>query len=679
MNPPGSGEILSGIVQNPLSCWWKIPGKEITVLLNMEIIERINEEIKGAARDRIRQKEIGGLLLGTIDFDPALRITVTDCLPVLCRHESGPAHHLSDADKKLLRKQVDRCKAALGKFQYVLSYYRSNNRPYFQVTGEDLALARDFIPDLFFFLLIQPSSPTNVGGLFFSVKTQTQPESRLMFPFDKGRLLSGQTILTDLQEDKSEASPPVIFETPPAERLPAETSAAPPPAQQFGPPLPINPMPAQVPLLWHAAKRSRSPWLWVSLAGFLVLAIAGVTYIRMRTGPVSDTDSRTESTADSGFETGGEENLLHPKTESAADLGLEAKVEGKQLYVKWNKTFPAIQSAKAGILSIWDGASTNAKRLNVAELLRGDATFPCPADRVTVQLLLISEEVSASGSISTETSASSTASATASAETADYLSNELARGKQTPQPGTVVSNIPKSAGIPRSPPAATDLRPQPLPKEAEKANIAAKSSAPASPMNGSRTALPPASSAVRGTGNEPQAADAAAPDKKDQPAQSQGGVTAIQTPPAPAVPAAESLESAPATSAVDSEPIPVPPVERTADSALPNSLPDSSPQKSGPGSAFVPPQPIEALKPIVLPSNLGSRLPKSQAVSIRVYIDATGAVIGAKSLSKDAQLSNLAVDTVRRMRFTPARRGNQNVAGELILNLEFVSNEPKSN
>jgi periplasmic protein TonB len=679
MNPPDSGETLSGIGQNPLSCWWKIPGKEITVFLNMETIERINEEIKGAARDRIRNKEIGGLLLGTIDFDPALRITVTECIPVLCNHEFGPVHHLSDADKKLLRKQIDRCKAALGKSQYVLSYYRSNNRPYFQLTGEDLALARDFIPDLFFFLLIQPSSPTNVGGLFFSVETRTQPENRLLFPFDKDRLLSGQTILTDLQEDKRETSPIVIPKTPPAERLPVEMPAMPNPTQRYRSQLPINPMPAPKPPLWLAIKRSRSPWLWISLAGLLVLALAGIVYVRLRTGWVTNTYPKTESTADSGFEAGVEKNLLHPKTESAADLGLEAKVAGNLLYVKWNKTFPALLSAKAGILSIWDGASTNAKRLNVAELLRGDVTFPCTADHVTVQLLLISEEVSASGSTSTEASASSTASATASAETADYLSNELARGKQTPQPDTVVSNSPKSASIPRSPPAATDLPPQPLPKAAEKANIEVKSSAPTSPMNGSRPAIPPTSSAVRGTGNAPQAADAAAPNKKDQPAQSQGDVSAIQPPPAPAVPAAESLESAPKTSAMDGEPRPVPPVERTADSAIPPSLPDSSTQNSGPGSAFVPPQPIDAVKPIALPSDLGSRLPKSQAVSIRVYIDATGAVIGAKSLSKDAQLSSLAVDAVRRMRFTPARRGNQNVASELILNLEFVRNESKSN
>ena len=59
-------------------------------------------------------------------------------------------------------------------------------------------------------------------------------------------------------------------------------------------------------------------------------------------------------------------------------------------------------------------------------------------------------------------------------------------------------------------------------------------------------------------------------------------------------------------------------------------------------------------------------------VGIRVYIDATGAVIGAKSLSRDAQISSVAVDAVRRMRFTPARRGNQNVASDTVLTLQLV-------
>jgi TonB family protein len=64
-------------------------------------------------------------------------------------------------------------------------------------------------------------------------------------------------------------------------------------------------------------------------------------------------------------------------------------------------------------------------------------------------------------------------------------------------------------------------------------------------------------------------------------------------------------------------------------------------------------------------------------VEIRIYIDATGTVIGAKSLSRDAQISSLAVDAVRRMRFTPARRGNGNVASEMVLKLQFVRTEQR--
>ena len=70
-------------------------------------------------------------------------------------------------------------------------------------------------------------------------------------------------------------------------------------------------------------------------------------------------------------------------------------------------------------------------------------------------------------------------------------------------------------------------------------------------------------------------------------------------------------------------------------------------------------------------------MPESRQVDIRVYVDAAGAVIGAKSLYDNAQISRLAVDGVRRMHFTPARRGNQNIASDLVLKLNLVTDEPR--
>jgi periplasmic protein TonB len=668
MNPPVSGTNQSGIIQSPLSCWWKIPDKNITVFLTMEIIERINDEIKIAARNPTQNKEVGGLLLGNIDFDPAPKIIVTQCLPVFCKHEFGPAHLLSDSDKKHFRKQIDQCRSASGEIQYILSYYRSNNRPYFQLAEEDLALAREFIPDLFFFLLIQPSIPMNIGGLFFSARTGSQPESKLLFPFDKDRLLSGQTILTDLQNGDSEASPRMIPKAPAAKQLPLDTPGMPNQARQPRPQLPVNPMPAPAPPLWVAVKRSKSPWLWISLVGFLALSLAGITYMRMRASQVSDTQNEMETEAEPNFD-----------AYVQSGLGLETQVENNQLNVKWNKTFPSILSAKKGILSVWNGVSTDTLTLTAQELLRGNVSLPYTSDRVTVHLLLISEEESASGSTGTEASASSTASATASTEPAGYPSSELARGKQTLQRDAVSSSSPNSASIPRSSPPVADLQPQPLSKPKEAAIIAAKGETSINPISTSRPETPSPASAIPDTGIESQAGDEEEQNEGIQPPLSTGKTNAIQTLTTLSVPASEPLQAASTEKAMNSIPQSVPTIAKTADSAPSPGLSNSSPEKSESENASVPPRPVDAVKPIVLPANLTSRLSKSTMVSIRVYIDAAGAVIGAKSLSNDTQLSSLAMDAVKKMRFVPARRGGQNIASELVLNMEFAKNEQKRN
>jgi protein TonB len=138
-----------------------------------------------------------------------------------------------------------------------------------------------------------------------------------------------------------------------------------------------------------------------------------------------------------------------------------------------------------------------------------------------------------------------------------------------------------------------------------------------------------------------------------------------------------SSEPVSGTKAIVPEAKPAPVVARSSD-PVPASVASAKPKENLESpDAFIPPRPIEALNPIVLPSTLKSQMPESMQVDIRVYVDATGAVIGAKSLSGNAQISRLAVDAVRRMRFTPARRGDQNIASDLILKLKVVTDESR--
>jgi protein TonB len=568
MTSSAHDKALSGILQDPPSCWWKFPNKETTVLLDMTIVERINGEIKGAADNGIHKKEVGGLLLGTIACDPALRISVTECLPVRCTHELGPAFRLSHSDRISLWSQINRYWVTHGKLQHILSFYRSNNSPDFQITGADLALARDFIPDSLFILLIKPSSPTNIGALIIPGETQTRSERRLLFPFDKDKLLSGQTILKDGQEDTPDTSSIMIADTPPAERLPRKLPIKPRPTSSLQPRLRIESAPER--------KRSGSPWLWNSVMGLLVFALAGgIFYKFMKTESVSNAP---------------------PQIESAADLGLEARQER------------------------------------------------APSTRLPA----------------------------ASTETADLASSELTSAKGPSQQGDGIPDSTNLAGTPKSPVPAADLQSRSLPKVMEEAKTIAKSSAPTGPMNKPQRSIDPSLSTAPDTGTRPPVSSATVPDQKDPSARPQREGVASQPSPDQVIPAAPLAETVLDAMEAAAKPKPDSPVAGSADAAQKAGSPASSPEISQPADVLVPPQPIEALSPILLPPGLQSRLPESMQVGVRVYVDATGIVIGAKSLSKDAQISGLAVNAVRQMRFIPARRGNQHIASDLIINLEFV-------
>jgi protein TonB len=719
MAPPASSEPLSGILQDPLSCWWEIPDRDIIIQLNMEIVDRINGEIKGLAGRGTRDREIRGILLGTIALDPVPRLCLTDYMPLVFK--SGLTARLLDANRRSIRKQIDRCKA-LERFYYILSYYRSNDRPDLQLTSEDLELARELIPDIYFFLLIQRSSPINIGGFFFPPETNALPEHRLLFPFDKERLLSGQTILTDLQKGKQATAPIPAAATLPVDQLPAHMPATPRPYPKYGPQFQVEPPYRTALFLGTAVSPARRTWLRISFAVFLVivLAFAFIGYLRM--------ENRSS---------------LHPlpkEPATVATLGLEASVEGDQLHVKWNKSFPAILTAKRGILSMWSRGSLDALSLSKQDLLRGTVAIPHTGADVSVELILISEERGAVASGSAEESAFATSppveSSKAPSDALSRANQKLTRSpitaRNSNEAGTsgnadTAAKVPTqtiskntsrqgiSPGLPdvsnsiAHPQAAAEAamkKDQPAQMQA-KAIAAQPPPAPVAASTKAAEALPTAAASV--TQPKPVSQVARMVDStqqpgppvslpggsqsekapvsprpvstietvKSQPAQSREKVIAAQTLPAPVVPTTDSPEAPPAAAASIVKAKPVPQVGKTVDST---SRPEPSvplPEGSEPEDVFVPARPIGAIEPIVVPSNLRSRIPESIEVGIRIYVDASGAVIGAKSLSQDTQISSLAVDTVRRMRFTPARRGNENVASEMILKLQFVRTKPR--
>jgi protein TonB len=561
----------SGIRRNPLSCWWKIPDRDITVVLNMQVIERINEEIKKAAVQSVSNNEIGGLLLGTITSDPTLQVTATECFPVPCSHELGPFHRLSYTDRRKVWQRINRHKETRGELQYFVSYYRSNLGPDFQLTSSDLELVRDFVQDPFFFLLIQPLYPKNIGGLFFLGEEPAQPERRILFPFDKNRLLSGDTILKDFPKSATSDSPAIADGAISTESSLGEISDAESySAADFVRSSLLPSLAAQE----YRRKSIRKTWLWISLGGFLVLTLIGILYMSMK-----------------------------PKV----------------AIVPRNAPNPVAIEANAP------------PTLN-SESLTESAKIPSL-----------------------------------------NLANE---GRPQPQ-NPVVSAPPRPAIGLRPPPPAVAAQNRPLPKEIAKINNATTPPAQISTVGVSQSLSSQAIAVAPQPKPKPQPAAAAEFPSQNQPSLQPKEALATRSPQISTFPSAASSEPNSGANASLPESKPVPAAERSADS-VPTSIPSAKPRENLESpDAFIPPRPIEAPNPVILPSSLRSQMPESMQVDIRVYVDATGAVIGAKSLYDNAQIARLVVDAVRRMRFTPARRGNQYIASDLILKLKLVTAEPR--
>ncbi len=648
MGAPEIERVQSGIRQEPLSFWWKIPNRNITVLLDIRAIERITEEIGSAAANGVPKAEIGGLLLGSVTFGPTLQVMATECFPIACKHELGPSHRLSYADKMLFWKQLNRYKEIHRKSPCFVSYYRSNIGHGFELTPSDFAIARDFAPDLFFFLLIQSSSSMNIGGLLFPYEGRVQLESRVLFPFDRDRLLSGETIIENLPE-----SSPSESSDHPSGAVDTDFTLIDMPESESQRPADFDPWTqlSASPALETPEKISRKPWLWIA-AAIPVLVLAGLLYLSLKSEGVQ---------------------APRPEVQIAEDLGLSASVEQDRLYVKWNRTFPKIQSAKRGVLSIQSDASTQTVTLNLEELLRGNISLPHSGSQVSVKLQLISEESTAIRPGGTEANASTSAYPKSPKETAQTPAMVSGDSGQPQSRNRVAPDLLKPAETQKTSPAKPGSPAGSLPKVTKRDDERATSPAPIRTTDKPRSLNLPASPAAMDAPPKPQPAAVAESPRQDRASSQQEAVQAARQPQTSITSPAPAQDIVSSAKPLDSEPKPAPAVAENADASPP--VVSSTKPKEPPESpaAFIPPRSIEAIGPIVVPADLRSQMPQSMEIDVRIYVDAAGAVIGAKSLSDNARISRIAVDAVRRIRFTPARRGKENVASDLIVKLKLVA------
>jgi outer membrane biosynthesis protein TonB len=92
---------------------------------------------------------------------------------------------------------------------------------------------------------------------------------------------------------------------------------------------------------------------------------------------------------------------------------------------------------------------------------------------------------------------------------------------------------------------------------------------------------------------------------------------------------------------------------------------------------YVAVQPVKQVAPQASP-NLLRLLVSSVTIRVQVYVDAQGKVMRAESLSHGNALvdylSNISVKAAREWQFRPARQGDRDVEGEIVLQFEFEGN-----
>ena len=178
-------------------CVWDLPEKSLSIRLRLSTVEWLDFEMTRSLALPLEGTEVGGLLLGRVEFDSGRRIIIEGFTPVSCEHRFGTVHHLSSQDKQLLQRQLARWQRGPSSNLYVVGYYRSHHREAFNLDGEDLLLAQEyFSKSISVFLLIQPLvSQLVLGGFFCCEEGKVEREPMLLFPFSRTRLAQGETIV----------------------------------------------------------------------------------------------------------------------------------------------------------------------------------------------------------------------------------------------------------------------------------------------------------------------------------------------------------------------------------------------------------------------------------------------------------------------------------------------------
>ncbi len=368
---------------------WTVPGKPISIRLAYDVVDRLNLEVmRGFGAVPKRGAEVGGLLLGRVTGADPLDVVIDDYATVHCEHRHGPSFLLSKTDREQFAATVENWRRKSDVARYVVGYYRSNTRPEFSLSDDDLALCEKFFPDLSsVILLIQPfASKACQAGFFFWEDGRIRIETPYgIFPFRRQDLGGGMPpkrtdpLVAPLPTGESEGETsdgensvgnglglgqrlfPVANpeEAPPAaapiRALGRFAVASPGPSDIEERPAQTAPhrSPALPPLETLTPRRARRrtplPLAFVFLTLGVLLGFQAALQMRPASPVVSVEDS--------------------------VRLGLRVTEHGNNIQLNWNRNATVVQVAQHGVLVISDGDARQSTDLDATTLHSGNVVY----------------------------------------------------------------------------------------------------------------------------------------------------------------------------------------------------------------------------------------------------------------------------------------------------------------
>ena len=336
-------------------------GKAITIHLRFDVIDRLSLEImRGFGAVPRRGAEVGGVLLGRSEAGDGTTVYIEEFEAVPCEYRHGPTYQLSDGDLEKFDAVLERWKPETNPQVYPVGYYRSTTRDGLGIGEEDVALFNARFPSASDVILqVKPyATRVSVGGFFFREGDSIHMESTyLEFPFRRKELGGGlgPRMATRRGREEGYATP---GDDPAASYDPESTPSAPPAPFAAAADVPdFQPLrqpefterPAPAP----AKSTGRKGNVWIPLSFiFLLLGVLLGFQAAITTRPQTAV------------------GLANPYS-----LGLRLTRSGDQIHIRWDRTAPAIKTARRGVLSISDGPINKPVDLDAATLQNGSVIY----------------------------------------------------------------------------------------------------------------------------------------------------------------------------------------------------------------------------------------------------------------------------------------------------------------